>query len=368
MSDTRWRIERATAGDEAALGHLLAQEALPGWVRLAHAREPSLGAGLAREGERHDVVVARATDGGRVLAMFTRSVRRVWLRGQPHRIGYLGQFRVDPELARGPDRVRLLRDGFRFAREVLRRGDELPLDLTAVTADNRGALRLLTAGVRGLPRYVRFADLTTLAIATRAPGRRATVACPSSARDWPAICGVLAQHRAGHRLAPVWDATALARAGLAASDFLVVGGAAGQRAVAALWDQRAYKQTLVRGYRADVRLARRAWNATAARALGLPPLPPVGQALAQAWLAPVAAHDDGAAEALIDAALATARARGLDQVLVGGWSGDPLLVRLRATRRHIAVASTAYLVEWEPGAADLVRWAPGPPAVEVATL
>jgi hypothetical protein len=367
-------MAREQPGDEPGIRALLRERPFAGDVSLSFEREPDFHLAASVEGDRHDVVVGKAPD-GRVVGLATRSVRTAWINGSPARLGYLGQMRAAGE---GRGNVRAVREGFALLRAG-RRPDETPFDLTSIVSDNLPARRLLEAGLPGFPTYRPLGGMVTLALTARArhraPAAGLTVrrAVPALL---PAVADLLADHGARRQFAPCCTAEDLAspeRArGLAAGDVLLAERGGRLAGCAALWDQRAFKQAVVRGYSPWLRAAR-PLLALAAPLLGLPRLPPVGQPLRSAFLAflaPAAEFGEDAeavAEALIDAALAEAAARGLELVLLGLSEEEPLLPAARR-RPHRPYRSTLYAVHFEDGAdavAALDGRLPGP---EVATL
>lgn len=357
-------LDRAGPADEPALRRLLRETPVPGAVALSFEREPCWHAAAAVEGDRHTALVARR--GGEVVGLAARSVRAAFVNGAPARVGYLGQLRLAPG-ARGD--LGLLRDGFaRLAAD--RRPDEAPFDLTSVVEDNARARRLLEAGVAGLPAYRPLATLVTLALA---PGGRPPRAVrPLAPGALPEVAAFLRREASRFQLAPAVDAAWLgspARCpGLAPGDLLVVEDGRGIAAAGALWDQRAVRQVVVRGYAPALRLLR-PLVAAAGPALGLPRLPPVGAALAIACLAFAHARGDDPAAfaALLDGARAAAAARGLDAVVLGLAADHPLLDVARR-RRHRPYRSVLYAVHGPDGAAAAAALDGRVLAPEVATL
>jgi hypothetical protein len=136
----------------------------------------------------------------------------------------------------------------------------------------------------------------------------------------------------------------------------------------AVWDQRGFKQAVVRGYAPALRLARPLLN-LAGPALGAPRLPRPGEPLRHAFLSHVAVDGDDprVLVALVEEAMATAGS-DLDHLVTGFSERDPLLgalIRAFPSRRY---GSILYVVDWEDGrgAADtLDRRVPHP---EVAIL
>jgi hypothetical protein len=144
--------------------------------------------------------------------------------------------------------------------------------------------------------------------------------------------------------------------------------------VAALWDQGAQKQTVVRGYRGALSWLRPAYN-LGARLMGAPtvPLPAPGSPLRSAFASflTVAEDDPLTCRALLRALLGLAAARGQAYVLLGLAEGDPLL---EVGRRfpHVAYGSTLYTVRLPDGGSGGSGGLDGldgrPAQVEIATL
>lgn len=365
--------------DEAELRSLLRDQPLPGWVSLSFEREPDYFAAAPIEGQRHAVLLARepAKNGvkGRVVGIWGRGVRRAFVDGEERWLGYVGQFRAVRQWQRGFRAYRLLRDGFDQVRRSLHRPDELPYDVTSILSDNHSARRILTAGLRGMPRYQWLGGFHTLVYRSRRgrAGDAVGQVQRGSAVGLSAIARCLQRNHRRYQFAPVWDEAALLGAGLAAEDFLVLSARGRITACLAIWDQRAVKQVVVRGYRRPICLLRPLIN-LAAPLLGYPSLPSQGAVLRQGWLSHLACdHDEPAAlRVLLPAALARARELGLDQLMLGLADGHPLLPLARAIRHHLDYRSDIYLIRW-PGYAseDDIRddWLGSRPLLlELATL
>ncbi|MGE0481896.1 MAG: hypothetical protein AB7Q17_15645 [Phycisphaerae bacterium] len=354
------RYALATADDDADLRALLRENPMGGAVRVALEREPSYFACPALEGDEHATILARDTRTGRAVAMGGWSVRTAYLNGVPARLAYLCHLRVAREYRRRP---RLVIDGYRFLRAALP-ADAPPFLLTSVVADNREALRLLERGLPGMPAYDRVADFVTqlLPVIRRRCGPRSIAARgaasggrlrPAEERDAPAIVDCLARNHVRYQFAPVWTRATLGSAthtpGLRITDFIVIERAGDVVGCAALWDQRAFKQAVIRGYAPA--LARWRWLVNAFGPLaGIPPLPAVGVALRYAFISHLAADGDDcdALAALVRALRTDAARRGLDAVLLGLAADHPWrIVAGRFGGR--AYPSMLFAVSWPEG-------------------
>jgi len=134
---------------------------------------------------------------------------------------------------------------------------------------------------------------------------------------------------------------------LKADDFLVVRRGSDIAACVALWDQSAFKQTIVDGYAGRLSRLRPAIN-LAAPLLRTPRLPPAGEALQQVYLSHLATGDDdgNTFHALVDAALSEAHRRGHALALLGLATRHPLADWLRRHYRPREYRAWLHLVQW----------------------
>jgi len=219
----------AAEADDAGLRRLLRETPMPGPIRISLEREPSYFGACRAEGGRYYTVCARDPETGRIVGMGCRTVRELYINGEPQRVGYLGQLRIAPGY-RHMSR-QLLRSGFALLRET-RAADEVPFDITTIVGHNAAAQRVLEAGLPGLPRYRPLERILTMVI----PIRRGQHPLPG---DTDIIFP--------RQFQPV-------------------------AALPPVWDQRMFKQLVVRGYEPWLRQFR--W---------LLRLPPVGTVLPLAY-------------------------------------------------------------------------------------
>lgn len=341
------RFVLGTPEHEPALRRLLRESAMPGPFRLAYAREPDLTASLAVEGVAHQVLTAVEED--RVVGMGIRAVRPAWVNGRAVEVGYLGGLRSLTQARGGLG----LAQGYRFLRDLHRDG-RVPGYLTTILESNAAARELLASRRAGLPAYV---DL----------GRYSAYAVLMQDRRKPAADGLEVLHPPEVPLAEVLtflDAQARRRQfgpvfgsglepaayyrGFDPRDLYVA--RAGGRLVGALgvWDQRAYKQTLVEGYGGWLGCARPVLNPVL-RGLGLPALPAPGAALDQFAIAftGILGDDPRILEALLERVHADRTGRGHHSFLLGFHKRDPLREALRGFRTIPCHARLCWVC-WDP--------------------
>ncbi len=374
----RLDVEAARPGDDDAIRELLRRRAMGGQIRLTLEREPSAWLAAGVEGEHHHTVVAREHATGRILGLGSRAVRDVWVDGERARMGYLAQLRLAPELPAGR---RLLAAGYRSC-DRHRRDDELPYDLTSIVTGNAPARRLLERGLPGFPRYQRLCRLVTLTIPTlrRSPLRGLKRLAWSRERSvqrateatLPAIVQCLERNLRRYQFAPAWtedDLRSTVRTrGLEATDFLIRSDRGGLlTGCVAIWDQRGFKQVVVRGYAPALRRFRPLMNLLLVAARR-PRLPPPGSVLELAYLSHLAVDGDraGVAVELIRTARREAGRRGLDYLVLSFTESHPMLPAVRRAFPARELESILYLVR--PSDSTIPEVGERCPYVEAAIL
>jgi hypothetical protein len=338
---TSVRFALATRDDDAAIRRLLRDNPMPGAVTLTLEREPDYFLGSNIGGASDQVIVA--FEAGRLICMGRCTTRETWLNGEVHRVGYLAELRLD---ASAQGRFDVLRGGYRFF-HTLHASTPADFYFTSIATDNMRARRLFERGLPGFPRYEHLGDLTTLLVSTRTTRAPALELTSISTTDLTAFL-----HSAGSRnqLFTAWNADrirSLNSHNLPIESF----GALRRRgmvvAVAALWNQRRFRQTVIRAYSPSLRIARPILN-TLGRVFGLPSLPAAGAVLPHAPLSPlaIALGNDALLPDLVAASCSRAAALGLDYLTLALPSNDPRLALIQRRHRCRAYASRLYRVRW----------------------
>jgi hypothetical protein len=291
--------------------------------------------------------------------MCSRSVRERFVNGTIARVGYLSQLRIAP-IYRARKRP-LLQCGFEWLRDT-RRADEAPFDITTIIADNAPARRLLSARLPGLPVYRELETVVTLLLPVRRFARQGrTQIARGSVGLREALLACLARFGQCHQFTPHWTAQNLSPAGPGLGDFFVAIRGDHVVGCVALWDQRAFKQAVVRSYDRALARWRPLLNLCGAR------LPPVGATLSMAFLSHLAVDDENPEvfTDLVAAAVSHAHHHSDCQWLALGLASRHPLVAAARRFRPREYASILYAVH-DP---DMeVRLDHRVPHVEVALL
>lgn len=354
------RFDLAQKEDDAEVRRLLRENPLEGAVRLSLECEPDSALAGGVQGDVHQMVAVRDAPGAPLVAIGARTLLDAWVNGEPSRLGYLSQFRVDCPY-RG--RIRAILGGYTHIHELHEDG-ATPFYVTTIVEDNRPARRLLEAGVAGIPRYLPVGRLMTLALRSRAHARvprpGGVVMERATREDVPGIAACLERHGRRHQFAPRWSARSLTcprRArGLTPGDFMVVRRDDVIAGCAAVWDQREFKQTVVRGYAPALRLLRPVVN-VAGPWLGTVHLPPAGGMLESVFLSHLAVDDDDPelVRALVATGLRRAARRGARALVLALADDHPALGALTRAFPGRRYGSIVYTVQWEDGADAVAR-------------
>jgi len=342
----------ANPDNEHLFRKMLRDNPVGGNIAISMEREPNALFAAGITGDRYDLLMGVRDDNGEAVVTGGRYELDLFINGEPRRTGYLGELRSTGGFG---FRRKYLLLCYREMRHCHERGD-VPYYLTTIIADNLPARRLLEANLRGMPVYEPRGSIVTLTIPVRAGGRARSSITVERATDEDVadIASSLLDRGEHFQFMPAWTEDVLRSTsrsrGLAAADFMLVRDGT-LRASVALWDQRSFKQSIVRDYSGQLARWRPAYN-LAAPLLRRPRLPAPGSRLESAYLSHLNASPDDpdAVVALVAAACREAAGRGLDYVMLGLDEANPLCAVLRARFPTHTYASVVYLVYWEDGA------------------
>ncbi|HEY3914990.1 MAG TPA: hypothetical protein VGN61_10935 [Verrucomicrobiae bacterium] len=296
------RFSVATEADDADIRRLFCESPMTGRISLTFEYEPSWFADANVPEQAKRTIIAR--DGERLACVGYCTNRLRYVNGEARRVGYLGGLRLAADYA---GRFDIVRRGYEMFHELER---EAPADFyfTSIASDNVPARRFLERGLRGMPTYEFIGEFVTLLLSARAGSAASAI-------------GGKEYH---YQFAPCW-----------------------KKAEPALWDQREFKQTVVRGYSRGLALMRPMLN-FAARIRGTPRLPAVGETVANAFVSHLdAAPDEERGFVTLIAGLrGQAAGRGIELLTLGFAADDRRLEWVRRQFRFHEYRSRLYIVRW----------------------
>jgi hypothetical protein len=347
---------------------------MEGGIVVSMEREPDSALGAGIEGPEHQRVVAHERGTGEIVAMGSRSVRERWVAGELRRVGYYGELRVATGHRARPS---LVRGGFEVMRRLHETDGRTELYFASVVEGNAAAMRLFEAQVPGFPRCRRAGELVTLVVRARARRRVRTVRGLEIRRaaqaDVDELVACLARSGRRHDLSPRWTREDLLSGertrGLALEDFFIAERSGRAVGCLALWDQRSFKQVVVRGYGKSLARMRGPLNIALTLA-GRPALPAPGSRLEQACASHLALEDDDPTVAccLLRAVERAAVAREIDQLVLGFAADSPTLAAVGCSFPGWRYRSTLLALPWELNAVTSRPWRASTLSPEVAVL
>lgn len=361
-------VEIASAADDAGLRRLMRDIHVPGAITVAFEREPSFFRAAAIEGDQVDVVAIRVGD--RLVGTGTYARRDMFVNGSVQKVGYMTMARVEPEWRRG----RATPAAFRYLHQLMNEhGDSW--GITTMMADSSVTRSLLDAPRPFLPEFVPVERICTLVIPTwrhrRSRGDFALRA--ARAEDLEGIVACLRRNGARRQFALAWSAEDFhdqsRTFGLSISNFSVAHDSGRIIGCVALWDQSAFKQSVIKGYARAIKLTRSLVN-LAAPLLTVPRLPAPGSAFPHAYLSHLAVDDDDQelTLALLSHAYSGARDRAVPNLTTGFSERDPRLRAVKARFGAKAQWSLLCLAVWPGHRGDISGIDQRPAHVEIATL
>jgi hypothetical protein len=341
-----------------------------GSMRLSLQREPDYFAAVATGNLETQVIVGREAASGCVVSTATRGIRRAYVDGSERLVGYLSSLRVQ-ETAR---HTTLLARGYRYLK-ALHQDGRVPYYVTTILKGNDEARALLTSGRAGLPTYLPMGTMHTYLLPLYERGRHGG-AGPVTRASKESVRAALACVNGFHanlQFAPAYRAGDLDSAspvlhGLAHDDVYIYRCGAEVAGTLALWDQNAFKQSVVAGYSPGL-TALRPMLAVAAKFGWAPQLPAPGHSLPCLFAALMSSRDDDAQvfQDLLHTAMAERSNTGYAYLLVGLCDRHPFC-RVVEKLSVMTIASEIYLVYWDDCRPESLPSRDRMPHLEVATL
>lgn len=351
---SRYRIQLASADDDDDLRAVLAATPMEGLISIGFHREPSYFRAAVVDGTFRQVALVRDVAANSVVGLGCRSVCTRYVNGLPAQIGYLSNLRVLPgHRHRGlvPRIYAMLHD--------MHKDNQTPLYLTTIAHDNHTAIKVLTSGRAGLPAYhcAGLYHTSVFSLVRRQKKRSNQVGLevrPARNSDRDIVLNFFRAIGPQRQFFPCYQAHDLFTAegllsGLQPEDLLLA--FRGSRLVGTLagWDQRAFRQTIVHGYRTPLSWLRPFCNVWS-RCRGLPQLPQPGRPLrCLIGTVPLILDDDPEVfQSLFETLLRDRGGQQWDTLFVGMHESDPLLSILQ-NWPAVRYTTRVYLACWKDG-------------------
>lgn len=374
-------FDLATPDDDAALRQLLADNPMPGHIRISYQRAPNYFAGCGTMGHSWQIIVGRQQPTGEVTGLACRATRPLFVNGKEQQIGYLGQLRIDKDF-RGRW---ILPRAFRYL-YTLHNDGHVPAYLSTIIEDNRIAQGLLVEKPRRhYPAFREVVPLHTVAILLRRawcplahiskhlkPAPTLVISRGSEA-ILSDIVAFMRQDGKRKQFFPAYRETDFASDSPLTRDFRVEDFVIAKKdgkivGIMGLWDQSAYKQSVVEGYSRGLKRLRSLIN-TFTVLIRAQPLPAPNEPIRFAYASFICIADNNPVifRLLLHHLYHIASQRGYAFLMVGLAATDPLLA-VAQRYLHLTYHSRLYTVCWQDGADFHQKLDGRIPYIELAAL
>ena len=368
---SRFVIELAKPSDDPALQQI-GREMIPaGSAVVCFRHQPSFFQSVRVQGPMVQIGVVRDTQTEGIVGWAIRSIRAAYINGRAANMGYLGGLWLAPAVRSGTLLARLFQSFYQ-----LHRDRQTQLYLTTIAEQAYDVRQLLTSGRVGLPHYDDLGRYYALGIRLPAGKSRRggpIEVVPADPSDLPQVEDCLSQQGARRQFFPCFIANDLLSGlphlrDLRPKDFYLALERNHVVGVAALWNQTAFRQLVLEGYRGW----RGLWHGLVQRVrryLGQPAWDRLGQEIPYRFLSFLAVQNDrrDVFRALLAELCQQAAQSGARTLLLGLHEKDPLLPELWRYRPYVH-CRRLYLVYWDDGIEFRHSLQEMVPYVELATL
>ena len=327
VKDALYRL--ASKDDDAMLRRMLRENTMPSWVTITTEREPSYFDGAALMDQSYTFIAEDTNNNKKNIGMYACSMLPVHIDKKATRIGYFGGMRLNHEYRH---KIRYIKQGFQAIEELLPESTVLPYYFTSLASENTKARRLLEANVTGMPSYKPQGEMSTLVFSVK-HGMERRILHQAQVRDIPEIAAFYNKYASQYQLAPYlseeWLRDLDGHMGLKISDFWLVRGKNHSiEGCLAIWDQRTFKQSVVKAYRSPLTYLRGFYNLVA-RLTKRVELPVVSEALEHVFIAFFAFHDRKKAIRALKEAAKLSQEKKASSCVLGLSSQHPLFADIK---------------------------------------
>ncbi|MBH1987808.1 MAG: hypothetical protein I8H76_10850 [Burkholderiales bacterium] len=339
-------IRIGTPADNAKIQDLITKITMPGPAQMCFQRDPDFFVGARVIGDEFVLTVADDDERPDVLAGLTViSGRELYISGQKRRVYYSGDTRVDPYYRRRGIASNLFveqkkhRHTDDLLQGIVLKENTAPLDAAANTAD--GVLFKYW-----ISHTIETSFIFTRKVTPQAPAGVTLRA--ATAADLPAMQAFFDREAPRRNGYPVYDFKKMASGdpyynGLSVGDYVLALKGGQVIGMLAGWNQKAYKQTRIVGFKPAIKLIRPLYNLYVGLAGGFK-LPPVGGMLnyLSIYNILIAGDDRAVFKSLLDWVMAH-QGQKYDALAVGITHGDPLVEVPRGYKRQKLFSSHFWL-------------------------
>lgn len=343
---SEYTIRPAQRSDSGDLLKLLSSTSQEGAIRLTFEREPDYFHAASVSTSKPEIWVMDHAHAG-IVGTFSIGSRQVFLNGKKTDVRYGSDLRIHPAFQRGRALYRM----FNQYRESMQ-NDWMQ---TVILDDNKASINTVGSGRSILPEYLPAGHFTTRLISSRKRIRPRASRSVKRAQwdDVKAMQSFFDIEAAKKQFYPCYDFSQIGSTDpyyrdQSLSDFFILREKGEITGIAALWNQKSFKQTRVSGYSSTLKYLRPIYNA-ATRITGMLPLPPVNAVNRYQTLHSVVVKDNCPKRfaKLLNTIRSEVSSEEVDGIACGFDSRDPLLKVLQRCPGH-TLTSRHFLATYQP--------------------
>ena len=367
---SKYKFSLATERQEPSLREMARNNPVLGRISVSFEREPNFFCGANIGNKFRQVLVCNDSSDEKIIGIGMRSIFDAYINASPVSCGYLSNLRISTQYRSQT----ILARGYQFLHD-LHRDSKTKLYLTSIISDNHYVKQILTSKRIGLPFYRDYGQYNSYLIPLSVARYRLREAGVTRAQDsdMPDVIECLQRNGKQKQFYPVYSHEDFKSEnsflkGFDSTDFFLAFRNNRIVGVMGMWDQRAFKQVIVRGYSSALGRIRPLYNRVAQFWGGIR-LPEVGSNLAISYAFAIAIENNEADifEQLLAAVCKEAERRHFDYLAVGLHNRDSLCQVVKSVR-HFLYTSNLYMVHWEDGIKEFNALDNRVPYLEIATL
>lgn len=343
----RFVFEEAKPEDSAQILEVLEESEFKGNISLLYTRRPDAYNSFMYEGQEVSLEVCRDTQNGRIVGIGAVALRQVYVNGKPEYVGYLFALRVRKEFR---NVYKLVNRGYDYLYScpAVKKASYF---ITTILEENEYAIKLLEKKRSFMPLYEFYQryevfTMTTRSKWTKSKNTKMTLR-RAEASDVHLLIDFLNREGSKNQMFPVLDEMDIRNSivpGLSAESFYILYDVNGEIAACALaWDQKDYKQYIVKGYGGILKALYPV--SFLFNIFGYPSLPPVDSVLKFFTLSFWAVRDNSPEIFSILLGAIAKQKKEYPFFIAGICEGHPLK-QVLDNIPHISYSSRIYLVDW----------------------
>jgi len=352
-TDSNLLYRRATKDDDETLKRLLSENSMDSWVNLCLERSPSYFDAQGLMGESYTMIASDIQE-NKSVGMYSCSYMNMHINTKEENIAYFGELRLHKEYR---NKIRVLKNGYKSLQKLLPVQKSSPIYITSIASENTKARRVLEANLKGMPKYTPLAEMSTLIFSTQFLSKRKKLRIASQ-EDIPRLVKFYNHKAQSYQFSPClneeWLSGLSSERGLDINDFYIREDAHGDiEACFALWDQRMFKQTVIKSYKAPLSLVRPLYNLFA-KLSNRVELPKENSMLEQMYISFFACDKRGLVLECIKEAASLARVKGASSCVLGLSSQHPSLALIKRKLKANVYKTCIEMVHFEDEQQDIL--------------